>query len=122
MKSIKKSVWLRTVVAAILCGTVLMSVSCSVTRKKTRVLHEKHIEATLSLPKESEVPELEFRKAKRDTIVVQDEQGKSILLMKAIRDDQTGEMIGSGLASAAWAFSPSASATQRLYRLPAFVT
>ena len=101
MKSIKKSVWLRTVVAAILCGTVLMSVSCSVTRKKTRVLHEKHIEATLSLPKESEVPELEFRKAKRDTIVVQDEQGKSILLMKAIRDDQTGEMVANEVLDAA---------------------
>ena len=28
--------------------------------------------------------------------------------------DQTGEMIGSGLPSAAWAFSPSESATHRV--------
>src|SRR5437763_15408597 len=36
--------------------------------------------------------------------------------------DQAGEMIGSALASADCAFSPSASATQRLKRLPALVT
>lgn len=77
--------------AGIAVGAVLVF-SCGGPSKVAQI-QEKNLSASLALPEESDIPELEFRQSKKDTIVVQDETGKDVLIMKAIRDDVTGEMV-----------------------------
>lgn len=69
--------------------------------KKVTMLHEQQLSATLQLPQESDVPELEYRQARRDTLVVKGDDGKDLLIMKAIRDDETGEMVANDVLQAA---------------------
>lgn len=69
--------------------------------KKVTMLHEQQLTATLQLPQESDVPELEYRQARRDTLVVKGDDGKDLLIMKAIRDDETGEMVANDVLQAA---------------------
>ncbi len=85
--------------AAIVAAAVAAVVSCGPT--KLQSLEQKQLGATLVLPKESEVPELEFRQSKSDTLVVKDETGKDVLVMKAVRDDETGEMVATDVIQAA---------------------
>lgn len=69
---------------------------------KLKTIQERQMSAQIALAKESEVPELEFRATKRDTLVVRDsETGKDILIMKAVRDDETGEMVATETLDAA---------------------
>lgn len=68
--------------------------------KLTRI-QQKQMQATLVLPKESDIPELEYRAAKRDTIIVKDDTGKEMIIMKAIRDEQSGEMVANEVLNAA---------------------
>jgi len=81
-------------------GVLLGVLSCG-GPTKLQNLEKNQLGATLVLPKESEVPELEYRKSKSDTIVVQDESGKDVLIMKAIRDDESGEMVATDVLEAA---------------------
>ena len=85
--------------AALVAVAVAAVVSCGPTKLQT--LEQKQLGATLVLPKESEVPELEFRQSKSDTLVVKDESGKDVLVMKAVRDDETGEMVATDVIQAA---------------------
>ena len=85
--------------AALVAVAVAAVVSCGPT--KLQSLEQKQLGATLVLPKESEVPELEFRQSKSDTLVVKDESGKDVLVMKAVRDDETGEMVATDVIQAA---------------------
>lgn len=57
--------------------------------------------AQLALQKESDLPEPEYRRHKRDTIVVKGDRGEELILMKAIKDDETGEMVASDVLNAA---------------------
>ena len=57
--------------------------------------------ASLSLARESDIPQLEYRASKRDTIVVRDDSGRKMLLMKAVRDDESGEMVANEVLDAA---------------------
>ena len=68
--------------------------------KLTRI-QQKQMQATLVLPKESDIPELEYRAAKRDTIIVKDDTGREMIIMKAIRDEQSGEMVANEVLNAA---------------------
>ena len=77
-----------------------LAVSCGGPRKIDTV-RERNMSASLVLPQESEVPELEFRQSKSDTLMVKDETGKDVLIMKAIRDDETGEMVATDVLQAA---------------------
>ena len=90
--------------AAILCLTAALALgiaSCG-SQRKLADISEGKVQANLSLPAESDIPELEVRKAKRDTIVVRDDKtGKDILIMKAVRDDATGEMVANDVLDAA---------------------
>ena len=81
----------------ILAGFVVYSCGPS----KLQVLHSEQVVAGLNLPKESEIPELEYRKSKRDTIIIKDEHGKDLILMKAVRDDETGDMVANEVLDAA---------------------
>lgn len=84
------------VVAAVVC-------SCG-TQKKIGYLNSQSVNAQLSLTKEeneSDIPELDMGISKRDTLIVQDLEGNDVLLMKAIKDEETGEMVATDILDAA---------------------
>ena len=85
--------------AALAAGLLGLVSGCGPTKIQT--VQEHRTTASLVLPKESEIPELEYRRAKRDTLVVKDESGKDVLIMKAVRDEQTGEMVVNDVLDAA---------------------
>lgn len=85
---------------SVMAAMCLAVYSCGPGKKVTR-LHEQQLTATLQLPQESDVPELEYRQARRDTLVVKDDTGRDMLIMKAIRDDETGEMVANDVLQAA---------------------
>ena len=89
----------RKEISVIVLVALLGIVSCGPT-KLTRI-QQGRMQASLVLPKESDVPELVYRGVTRDTIIVKDESGKDVLLMKAIRDDVSGEMVANEVLDAA---------------------
>ena len=83
---------------AVLLGAVL---SCS-TPGKVRTLRESEAAASLRLPKEpSSLPEYMPVQPRRDTLKVRDDDGRELLIMKAVRDDN-GEMVASDVIDAAF--------------------
>ena len=96
IQSMKNST--RILVGLVLGGLALYS--CGGPRKLAE-LERRQVGAGLVLPEESNIPELEFRQARRDTLVVQDDAGNDVLIMKAIRDDETGEMVATDVIQAA---------------------
>ena len=81
---------------------ILALLSSCGTQRKVNYLNKRSMSARLSLPKEdTDIPELEFGLRKRDTLTVQDFDGRDVLIMKAIRDDETGEMVASDVIDAA---------------------
>lgn len=84
-------------------ATVLVAasiVSCGPS-KKVSALHKEQMRASLVLPKESEIPELEYRQAHSDTLKIKDDTGAELLIMKAVRDDESGEMVAADVLEAA---------------------
>lgn len=83
--------------------TVLVMVvavpSCGPSRL-TRI-RQQQVQATLKLPEGSDIPELEYRQAQNDTLVVKGDDGQDILIMKAIKDEETGEMVANEVLQAA---------------------
>ena len=75
-------------------------VSCGTSRKAADI-RQRGLAPQLVLPGESQLPEMDFRRAKRDTFTVRDDSGREILIMKAIRDDETGEMVATDILDAA---------------------
>lgn len=86
------------VVSVILAGIV----SCG-TQRKARSLVENQVTATLQLPKENDyLPEhTDISVARRDTLKVTDLDGKEFIVMKAIRDESTGDMVAAEVLDAA---------------------
>ncbi|MDD7083588.1 MAG: hypothetical protein PUI22_07105, partial [Bacteroidales bacterium] len=83
---------------AVLLGVVL---SCS-TPGKVRTLRESEAAASLRLPKEpSSLPEYMPVQPRRDTLKVRDDDGRELLIMKAVKDDN-GEMVASDVIDAAY--------------------
>lgn len=86
------------ILAAALALTVT---ACSVQKKLAR-LHEENASAELTLDNSvSDLPELEVKKITRDTLKVKDDQGNEIFIMKAIRDDASGDMVANEVLDAA---------------------
>ena len=83
---------------AITCLGVL-SLSCGSSRKAGE-LQRSHPGVPLSLLAQSDIPEVTYRAARRDTIKVEMD-GKELILMKAIKDDETGEMVANEVIDAA---------------------
>jgi outer membrane protein OmpA-like peptidoglycan-associated protein len=75
-------------------------VSCGTSRKADDI-RQRGLAPQLVLPGEDPLPEMDFRKARRDTLTVRDESGQEILIMKAVRDDETGEMVATDVLDAA---------------------
>lgn len=87
-------------ISAVLAAAALMALSCGGPNKVTE-LERRHIGARLVLPEEGVVPELEYRQPSRDTIIVKDESGRDVILMKAVPDERTGEMVATDVIRAA---------------------
>ncbi len=93
----------RTLVpAALLAVLLLAAVSCG-TQHKARQMRERQLAAQLRLPRQSDyVPEVPNISAPvRDTLRVTDLEGREMILMRAIRDDETGEMVAAEQLDAA---------------------
>lgn len=88
----------------ILCILLFAFLSSCGSQKKISSIREADLAASLELAKkesDSEIPELAQLKITRDTLTVHDEDGKEILIMKAIKDDETGEMVATETLDAA---------------------
>ena len=91
---------------AVLFGLSAFSVvgidGCSVQRTRIRTITEKKVAATLALSRnELEEERKVIHVSKRDTIKVTGENGQELILMKAIKDDATGDMVVNEVIDAA---------------------
>lgn len=90
-----------TIVLAAAIAALAAAHSCGGPSKLSQ-LEERQLGASLVLPEDSDIPELEYRQFKADTVVVKDDYtGKDLILMKAVRDESTGEMVASDVLQAA---------------------
>ena len=94
-----KKLLIRVIIVLLVFGLVL---SCASSRKMKNLARE-NVNATLSLSNnyESDLPELHIDKARRDTFEVTGEEGEKILIMNAIKDEETGEMVATDVIQAA---------------------
>ena len=89
-----------TIAALSALVTIGVVVSCGTSRKAADI-RQRGLAPQLVLPGEDPLPEMDFRRAKRDTFTVRDDSGREILIMKAVRDDETGEMVATDVLDAA---------------------
>ena len=89
----------RAIIVLIVFGLAL---SCASSRKMRRLTRDS-VSASLSLSStyESDLPELHIDKARRDTFEVTGEGGEKIIIMNAIKDELTGEMVATDVIQAA---------------------
>ena len=86
---------------ALVLVLALISVSCA-TQQKLKDIRETHRDAQLTLSDEvSNLPELKIKQITRDTLKIKDEDGSEILIMKAVKDEETGEMVAADILEAA---------------------
>ena len=81
---------------------MLFIASCSTHKKLTTLQKGEGPAVQLNLAKEeSFVPEIKSAVTTRDTLKIKDDDGSEILIMKAIKDEETGEMVASDVIEAA---------------------
>lgn len=87
----------------ILLGAALMAVSCATQRKIKEIREGNVSEVQLALSNESDkdLPEMKIAQVTRDTLKIKDDDGTDILIMKAIKDEETGEMVATDVIDAA---------------------
>ncbi|MBR1678767.1 MAG: hypothetical protein IJ701_04865, partial [Bacteroidales bacterium] len=80
---------------------ILAAVACGETRKLEQI-RASEVAATLALSREEKLEEERtIRVAHRDTLTVMDDDGKELLIMKAVKDENTGEMVATDVLDAA---------------------
>ena len=81
---------------------LFVAVSCGTSRKASR-LKQESVSAAISLPQEDESSfrELYIPPEHRDSVVYQDFDGNDVIIMNAIRDEETGEMVATETIDAA---------------------
>ena len=79
---------------------LLLVASCS-TQRKLKAIRSGNPSASLVLGKDMYVPEVKEARVLRDTLKIKDESGQELLLMKAIRDEATGDMVATETLDAA---------------------
>ena len=88
-------------IMAAIAAAVLVSGACTV-QKKVSALRTGKITADIVLPKEDQLPDLSLHGANvKDTIEVQDMDGRKVLIMKAIKDED-GEMVATDVLNPAY--------------------
>ena len=86
----------------LLLSAVCALYACSAQKKLNRIKTGEAPSAQLSLGRqESFVPEIKNEKVSRDTLKIKDDDGSEILIMKAVRDEETGEMVAADVLDAA---------------------
>ena len=86
---------------ALLFAMALISISCA-TQQKLKDIRETNRDAQLKLSDEvSNLPELKVKQITKDTLMIKDEDGSDILIMKAVKDSETGEMVAADVLEAA---------------------
>ena len=79
----------------------ILALSCGTQRKVSRMRQE-NAQASLALGMDTSfVPKIKNKQVTRDTLKVKDDDGREILIMKAIRDDASGEMVATEQLDAA---------------------
>ena len=73
------------------------------TRRKANEVSRRQLSASLQLPRQADyLPEYaDVKVPRRDTIRVTDLDGREMILMKAVRDEQSGEMVAAEMLDAA---------------------
>lgn len=88
----------------ILVGVIalLLASSCSV-KRQLKALHSGQLDTvTFNMPKKNAAPNtISTKNIANDTIIVKDAQGNEQFLMKAIEDEETGEMVATEVLEAA---------------------
>ena len=81
---------------------VILLYACSTQKKLERLKAGDGPSAQLSLGRqENFVPQIKNEKVSRDTLKIKDEDGTEILIMKAVKDEETGEMVATDVLDAA---------------------
>ncbi len=84
---------------ALICILAVLPLSCGPARKLSR-LHKDALAAGLSISEQEELPQIPEEVLRRDTLTVKGEDGRDILIMKAVRDEN-GEMVATDVLRAA---------------------
>lgn len=86
----------------ILLVLIMAAASCATQRKLKEIRHGKVSEVQLTLSNDaSYLPEMKVDSVTRDTLKIKDDDGTDILIMKAIKDEETGEMVATDVIDAA---------------------
>ena len=81
---------------------VILLYACSTQKKLERLKAGDGPSAQLSLGRQERfVPQIKNEKVSRDTLKIKDEDGTEILIMKAVKDEETGEMVATDVLDAA---------------------
>lgn len=88
--------------AGILLLCLLLAVSCATTRKAEQ-LQEQQLSASLALPEDQAASfrEIEMPHVGQDSLRVHDFQGREVIIMNAVRDEASGEMVANETLQAA---------------------
>ena len=91
------------ILAASLMGGLLLAVyGCGTQRKKIELLEAKKVAVQLALSRNEIEEERKIIEApRRDTLMVQDDEGNQVIIMKAVKDDESGEMVAHEVLNAA---------------------
>ena len=82
-------------------GLALAVLSCSTSRKIDRI-RRGEVQPSLNLGMDtSYLPQIRNRQTTRDTLKIMDDAGQEVLIMKAIRMEETGEMVATDVLDAA---------------------
>lgn len=82
---------------------ISLAIACGTSRKLARISAPESKQVSLTLAKENDyLPKLDtVNNVTRDTLKVTDDDGRELIFMKAIKDDETGEMVASDVLDAA---------------------
>lgn len=81
---------------------LLLATACGTQRRRIEHLHSDHVSATLALSRgEIQEERRVIESVRKDTLTVRDDDGRELLIMKAVRDEGSGEMVAHDEISAA---------------------
>ena len=90
----------KVVIIGILAAVIALTYSCA-SQRKLAAIKSGDPAASLVLGKDVYIPEIKEPKTMRDTLRIKDDDGSELLLMKAILDEDTGEMVATETLDAA---------------------
>ena len=90
----------KIIIIGALAALIALTYSCA-SQRKLAAIRSGDPAASLVLGKDVYVPEIKEPKTMRDTLRIKDDDGSELLLMKAILDEDTGEMVATETLDAA---------------------